>query len=445
MKRGQGPWFAGIVGFASLVAGLAGMPPGAAGGLSTGYRIVDLGGLLGATAANGITADGFAAGYEMMGPSLPHAVLFSAGAVVDLGTLGGDASLANAVGSGGRVVGWARLPDSTRHAFLYEGGVMRDLGTLGGSYSMAFAINAPGEVVGASSVPDARGEIPFVWTDSTGMRALPVPAGAGGQALGINDSGILAGYYIDHGIVSAFRSDGVTFERLPDLERPGSKAYGISANGIAVGYGFAGEGFPHFHAAMWRGNTAQDLGALSGGESVAYHVNSAGDAVGFSYILGDTMVATLFTTGGIRNLNDLAAGTAWHLSMATSITDGGLISGLGTLDGVGRAFALVPDGLHAGPWGSPAPVTRLALGAWPSPMRESGTLELALPEADHGRVALYDVSGRRVAELASGEFPAGRARVAVGRDVVARAGSGVFYLRFDGARGSASRRIVIVR
>jgi hypothetical protein len=63
----------------------------------------------------------------------------------------------------------------------------------------------------------------------------------------------------------------------------------------------------------------------------------------------------------------------------------------------------------------------------------------------HGRVVLYDVSGRRVAELASGDFAAGHVRVPVGPEALARAGSGVFYLRFESGSSSASARVVIVR
>ena len=415
--------------------------------MPAGYRVVDLGGLPGGSGAFGITTAGFAAGYEMLGPGLPHAALFSGGVVHDLGTLGGDASLANAVGSGGRVVGWARLADATRHAFLYRSGAMEDLGTLGGSYSMAFAVNRADVVVGASSVNDGRNEIPFVWTDATGMQALPVPEGYGGQALDLNDAGEIAGYLTDgQGALRAFRSDGHTVEMLAGLDLPGSKAYGISENGTVVGYAMAGEASPHFHGVLWRGNTIQDLGALSGGHSVAYDVAEDGTAVGFSYTASLVMVATVFEGGGIVDLNsEIPADAGWQLQMATAITNDGVISGIGQLNGVPRAYALVPMGLHTGSWGTPVPVTTLALRAWPTPMRMSGTLELDLPQPVHGRVVLYDVNGRRVAELAGGDFAAGHVRVPVGADAIAKAGTGVFFARLEGDRVTAASRVLIVR
>jgi probable HAF family extracellular repeat protein len=435
--RAGAPW---------LVAAALAAPWANAAVLPAGYHLVDLGSIAGGSAANAITADGFAAGYDLFGPSTPHAVLFASGGVVDLGTLGGDASLANAVSSGGRVVGWARLADATRHAFLHDADGMHDLGTLGGTYSIAFAINDAGTVVGTSAIPDPPGEMPFVWTEGAGMRALPLPPGSGGQALAVNDAGTIVGYVIDPGGPTvAFRSDGTTIERLLPLDKPVTKAYGVSRSGIAAGYGLTGEGYAHFHAALWRGNAVTDLGALAGGHSVAYGVNDAGQAVGFSYTAEGVQVATLFLQSGVVDLDAALAMGGWRLEVATGITEDGVISGLGTYGGLSRAFALVPDALHQGPWGTPAPVARPALAAWPAPMRDSGVLELALPEADRGRVVLYDIGGRRVGELASGDFASGRWRIAIGSDVLARAGSGVFFARFEGERSHASQRLVIVR
>ena len=432
---------------AVAIAGLLVALTAAAAVRPAGYLIVDLGGLPGGSGAFAINTEGFAAGYQMVGPNLPHAVLFSGGVVQDLGTLGGDASLANAVGAGGQVVGWARRSDATRHAFLYRGGAMEDLGTLGGSYSMAFAVNRGGVVVGASAVNDARNEIPFVWTAAAGMQPLPLHGGLGGSVHDINDAGEMAGYLTDTlGSLRAFRSDGHTVELLAELEFAGSKAYGINGNGAIVGYAMAGEGAPHFHGVLWRGGTVEDLGAMSGGHSVAYGVNDAGTAVGFSYTVASVMVATAFEGGVIVDLNDVVSTSEhWQLAMATAITNDGVISGIGTLNGVSRAFALVPEGLRGGAWGSPTLVTSLAVRVWPLPMRDAGTLELDLPRAVRGHVMLYDVSGRRVAELASGDFAAGRVRVPVGADALARAGSGVFYLRFEGEKTAASVRVVVVR
>src|SRR5262245_31925469 len=60
--------------------------------------------------------------------------------VVDLGTLGGDASTGMALNDLGHVVGDSTTAAGQTHAFLWRNGHMIDLGTLGGTVSTALAI-----------------------------------------------------------------------------------------------------------------------------------------------------------------------------------------------------------------------------------------------------------------------------------------------------------------
>jgi probable HAF family extracellular repeat protein len=81
-----------------------------------------------------------------------HAFLFTEGAMIDLGTLGGTASQADAISSRGLVVGWSRIPSGEQHAFLWSSGQMLDLNRLaniGGGIWLeeATAINDIGQVV----------------------------------------------------------------------------------------------------------------------------------------------------------------------------------------------------------------------------------------------------------------------------------------------------------
>jgi probable HAF family extracellular repeat protein len=76
--------------------------------------------------------------------------------MVDLGTLGGSASVALAVNASGQVVGWSPIAGDgfdTQHAFSWttQGGMV-DLGTLGGAKSSATAVNDKGQVVGVSDL-----------------------------------------------------------------------------------------------------------------------------------------------------------------------------------------------------------------------------------------------------------------------------------------------------
>ena len=431
---------------AALALAAALLAPSPAGAFETHYRVVDLGGVMAGSGAFALSRDGSAVGFEMFGPSLPHAVLFEHGEVIDLGTLGGNASLANAVGSGGRVVGWARLPDSTRHAFLSANGVMQDLGTLGGHTSQAFDINESGTVVGGSWDTGDHTEFPFAWSPDSGMRLLQLPGSVGGQALAVNDAGAITGYFVDGVETQPFVWTRDSARVLPSLGGKGAKAYGISPGGRVAGYALTPGVQPYFHAVMWDAAGIHDLGTLAGGHSVAYDLNDAGVVVGFSYTAALQMVAVVFGEHDIYDLNLSAPpGDHWQLAMATAVDADGVITGLGWLDGVQRAFALVPTRLQSPPWGTPSLYARVGVRAYPLPMSDAGTVELDLPAATRGQVALYDVSGRRVAELARGEFTRGRVYLDVPAAVLHALGAGVFYARLESEMGGASQRIVVVR
>jgi len=86
-----------------------------------------------------------------------HAVRWTAGTLLDLGTLGGLHSSAFAINDAGRIVGHSLLANNTTsRAFLWQGGAMSDLGTLGGVRSQAFDISNSGFVVGVADGADAR-------------------------------------------------------------------------------------------------------------------------------------------------------------------------------------------------------------------------------------------------------------------------------------------------
>ena len=112
--------------------------------------------------ARAINAAGLiAGGGRLVGADYAHALLFDAGTVRDLGTLGGPASYAFAINDGGQVAGTSFIDDNIEHAFLYSDGVMQDIGSLGGPATGTHALNNLGMVVGYSTYPDDEPGVAF--------------------------------------------------------------------------------------------------------------------------------------------------------------------------------------------------------------------------------------------------------------------------------------------
>lgn len=85
------------------------------------------------------------------------------------------------------------------HALLWDHGRAINLGSLGGAFgNEAHAMNNRGQVVGVSDLAGDALFYGFVWSQRTGMRAIPpVQGDKYSAALGINDQGVVAGVSID--------------------------------------------------------------------------------------------------------------------------------------------------------------------------------------------------------------------------------------------------------
>jgi chitinase len=130
-----------------------------------------------------------------------HAALFSGGAVIDLGTFGGNNSEALGINDSGVIVGDATIQGgSPSHAFWYDG-TLHDLGVLpNGNGSSATAINASGTIVGWSTTTNGGNAHAVVWAKAgTGnytiqdLGTLGPLAGNFSQANAINSSGQIVG------------------------------------------------------------------------------------------------------------------------------------------------------------------------------------------------------------------------------------------------------------
>jgi probable HAF family extracellular repeat protein len=210
----------------------------------------------GAMAVNSL---GHVAGYTARGNGT-HGFLWRDGAVLDLGTLGGN-SFASAVNDADQVAGMSAIASGVMHPFLYARGAMRDLGTLGGNSGTAYAINASGIVVGASEIPDgsvrafrydgrltelrvagpfenaiatsidSRGQIAGWTTDDARIYLDPLPVVARSRAFLIRDDGTQVDLSETHLLRAGFEN---------------ARAFSLSESGIIAGSGTCGNGVHGF-------------------------------------------------------------------------------------------------------------------------------------------------------------------------------------------------------
>lgn len=248
-----------------------------------------------------------------------------------LPTLGGPTVQANDLNDSGWVVGQSSqadplLPD---HAFLWDGAVMHDLGALEPPwsdifYSKAWAIGDDGLVVGESlvgSVADAWA-VPFRYDPFAANPVMtriedPLEPYVSGSAWAVNDSGVCAGWVsnLDDTWGNVFRFDGTTLTKQPKMSGKWyTHAKGINDAGTVVGWGF-GEW-------VWY----PCCGNLAVYNILRAYVSDAGVPLP----LDETVDAL----------------SGWTFRTADAINDAGRIVGTGSLDGVSRAYVLVPvDGL----------------------------------------------------------------------------------------------------
>lgn len=242
----------------------------------------------------------------------------SAGAVsytvTDIGSLGGTYSAPYGINNNGQVVGVANLPDYYDHGFIYTAGSgMQDIGTMSGLQSWARAINNSGQVVGEASITGSIYNHAFLYTPGIGIQDIGTLGGISSIALSINASGQVVGYSdtVDGYIHAFLYTQGSGMQDIGTLGGVGtghhySIATSINDNGQIVGYGDTDLG--NEHAFLYTpGGVMQDIGTLGGGSSRANSINSSGQVVGTSSIVGDSYDSIFKYTPniGMENIGSL--------------------------------------------------------------------------------------------------------------------------------------------
>lgn len=219
--------------------------------------------------------------------------------------------------------------------------IFTDLGTMPGyKNSYAQAINDEGVVVGRSTAGigiDYNYPRGTVWNGTT-----LTDLGADSSAYGINNFGKVVGWNsIPYGVDAAVWN-GATAANLGSLPGAyGGQARAINNAGQVVGEANTQNG-PYYHATLWIGNTATELGTLGGPTSVANAINNTGLIVGSASTVGNVATHAVVWSG----LSSTDLGTLGGAnSFANSINDSGQIVGQAN-DSLGRMNAVLWDGQH---------------------------------------------------------------------------------------------------
>jgi probable HAF family extracellular repeat protein len=320
------------------------------------------------TSANAVNESGQVAGLATFGSGVQHALLYSAGATTDLGTLGvGVSSSGLAINNNGAVGGYSTFlasPSTVQHAVVYSGGSLQDLNPSGANSSQVFGINDAGQIVGGEFIPGTgNGNRAFLRTGTT-VTNLGTLGGTSSRATAINNLGVvvgeasLAGTSPTHAFVY---SSGV----MTDLGTlGGASSSGRAINDLGQIAGTSMNAANQSRAFLYSSGSMADLGTLGGTSGTIGHgINDFGQVVGISTLANNAQRAFIYSNGTMYNLQDVFAPLMSNgstvgftsLIVAMDISDSGWIVGTGsyfngtTTNGT-RAFVArieapaVPDG-----------------------------------------------------------------------------------------------------
>jgi uncharacterized membrane protein len=228
-------------------------------------------------------------------------------ALTDLGKLPGtDLSVANCINDNADVAGACNSASVNQVAVVWRNGIAASLGKLpGGTFSYASAINLAGVVVGDGDTGDGR---PQSWvTTASGLLNFFPNSGGNTHAIGINNAGVICGYYTKSlsGNVSSWRGaiwavdpKDPTRYRETDLPViPGNNGKYTSAipfafNQYGQAAGWAVNDIIGQHASFWNNDSKHsivDLGVFPGDwSSIAWGMNNLAQVVGESHPPGSS-------------------------------------------------------------------------------------------------------------------------------------------------------------
>jgi probable HAF family extracellular repeat protein len=293
--------------------------------------------------AAAVNQDGLVAGQFTTDKNRSHACRWDSKRLQDLDQPGGLWSGARAINRRGTVVGeYSTGPDQAIRGFLWHDGTLRDLGTLGGADSHALGINDSGLIAGYAR--DRNGLTHAVVWENGRPRALGTHSAKfpRSQALALNDSGVVVGSAFNDRGGEALIWNGSRMERLePPPRARSSVGTSINQEGDAAGNVIV-EGDLHTHACFWRQGKPEILRGL-GFASNATAVNTAGHVGGSYFHEKGEQRAFLWAGRTMHDLTSLLEGAGGLvLRSVLTIDDRGWIAGVGVHAGLPMAFVARP-------------------------------------------------------------------------------------------------------
>lgn len=306
------------------------------------YIFQDLGTLGGGFSfANAVNGRGEVVGWAQNSRGLTEPFYYRNGSMIGLGILGFSQGQAVDLNNRSEILITAPIGSRMR-SYLVQGGSVIDLGTLGGLATVANAMNDNGQIVGGSAASNNTFQA-FLYSDGK-MQALTLsqPGGFTRMANDINNRGDIVGYFSGTAGTQGYVITSGDFKEIPKLPRGSSVAAKINDQGMVLGYGVTDDGF---HSFLWDGDGIKEIGTLGGRETFATGINNLGQVVGRSQIepVGPWH-GFLYQDGTMFDLNDVTLDHAgWTILNATAINDLGQIVGLATSqDGLSHAVLLIP-------------------------------------------------------------------------------------------------------
>jgi probable HAF family extracellular repeat protein len=181
-----------------IIAGYATSGSGKHAVLWTETGIADIGGPQGSIISDAVAVNDSnqVAGYDEGSPQTYQGYSWESGSWTPLGFLPGHSeSIARDIDSAGRIVGSSFILGQEHRAVMWDAGVLTDLGTLGDS-SNAYGINDVGQVVGYSvaNLPGGEQQLRgFLWENGQMTALDPLPEDVATQAFDVNDAGDVVG------------------------------------------------------------------------------------------------------------------------------------------------------------------------------------------------------------------------------------------------------------